>query len=423
MLYNIYSLELTHTDKNTSMTTVSSTNMNMTPMGIGPPKKASKKSSSARVRVRPKKKGTSSSSYGISAKTTVDVDVDAVSAVEDPALAPDESVADVSKVDADAVKRNDNGSDTDLAKKQASKKVTPSKSSSSNSNSVRKKSSGGTIRIGSSIRRPVDISNKDNSNLNNKNINDNHLAEHDRESSVGGGNEVSLSNMSYNNDKLNESSLRRISMGLTSVVLPPLPEGAKSLKDFCRSYVDPEEEVEKGSKLKKRKKSGDATTKLSNDVASTSNKVARNHGSHDNDSTIGSAPMVELVDGEIVIRESSLEVGGGASNIVEDEYEEVHEGAGEMTATYTSFTDKLKSKRWSIEETKLFYNALRQVGSDFSTMMAFFPDRDRRQLRNKFKRESRKNPRLIKLALEGERLAIGKLRRNLVLHFICITPY
>ena len=414
------------------MTTVSSTNMNITPMGIGPPKKASKKSSSARVRVRPKKKGTSSSSCGISAITTVDVDVDAVSAVEDPApaLAPDaktESIADVSKVDvnvdADAVKRNDNGSDTDLAKKQASKKVTPSKSSSSNSNSVRKKSSGGTIRIGSSIRRPVDASNKDNSNLNNKNINDNHLAEHVRESSVGGGNEVSLSNMSENDDKYNESSLRRISMGLTSVVLPPLPEGAKSLKDFCRSYVDPEEEVEKGSKLKKRKKSGDAATKLSNDVASKSNKVARNHGSHDNDSTIGSAPMVELVDGEIVIRESSLEVGGGASNIVEDEYEEVHEGAGEMTATYTSFTDKLKSKRWSIEETKLFYNALRQVGSDFSTMMAFFPDRDRRQLRNKFKRESRKNPRLIKLALEGERLAIGKLRRNLVFHFVCITPY
>jgi len=404
-------------------------NMNMTPMGVGPPKKASKKSSSARVRVRPKKKGTSSSSTSIPAKTTVDAV--SVSAVEDQApVAKTESVADVFfkvdvdavKTDGDAVKRNDNGSDSDLAKKQASKKITPSKSSSSNSNSVRKKSSGGTIRIGSSIRRPVDATNKDNNNLNNKNINDNHLAEHVRESSVGGGNELSLSNISDNNDKYNESSLRRISMGLMSVVLPPLPKGAKSLKDFCRSYVDPEEE-EKGSKLKKRKKSGDATTKSSNDVASTSNKVARNHGSHGNDSTIGSSPMVELVDGEIVIRESSLEVGGGASNIVEDEYEEVHEKAGEMTATYTSFTDKLKSKRWSIEQTKLFYNALRQVGSDFSTMMAFFPDRDRRQLRNKFKRESRKNPRLIKLALEGERLAIGKLRRNLVFHFTCITLY
>ena len=91
-------------------------------------------------------------------------------------------------------------------------------------------------------------------------------------------------------------------------------------------------------------------------------------------------PQVELVKGNIVVKESSLTVVPETS--IED-YEEIVEGL-HPTAKYSSFSDKIYSPTWGIEETRLFYDALRQCGTDFTLMQAFFPTRTRKQIKFKF---------------------------------------
>jgi hypothetical protein len=116
-------------------------------------------------------------------------------------------------------------------------------------------------------------------------------------------------------------------------------------------------------------------------------------------------PQVKIVDGEIVLQESSMVVPTARKTVqeVEEEYQHVVEEEGHTTivgASYNSFVTRRKPQHWAVAETKLFYHALRQVGSDFVTMNAFFPNRTRKQLKKKFQRENIKNPHLIQLSLE-----------------------
>lgn len=61
-----------------------------------------------------------------------------------------------------------------------------------------------------------------------------------------------------------------------------------------------------------------------------------------------------------------------------------------------------QTKRWTVEETRDFYKALRQFGTDFTTMEVMFPQRDRRQLKNKFKKEERERPDLVYRYLDSQ---------------------
>ena len=156
-----------------------------------------------------------------------------------------------------------------------------------------------------------------------------------------------------------------------------------------------------------------------------------------------SGPLVEIVNGEIVIQHSSIIVGGRQTTEEVDRQLSGHvveeESAG-ITATYTSFRKNPKAQTWTIAETRRFYWALRQCGTDFSTMENFFNEEDttatstsvdydmetknemegdgthhdplnitkkkekirkrtRRQLKCKYSRECRKNPHLIDMAM------------------------
>lgn len=92
---------------------------------------------------------------------------------------------------------------------------------------------------------------------------------------------------------------------------------------------------------------------------------------------------VEMIDGKMVIKESSLIVNDAAIN--ETEYEEVEEGAL-VNSRYSSFTNRRPAKAWGLEETRLFYNVLRQCGLEFSLMQSFFPNRTRKEIKLKFRR-------------------------------------
>lgn len=105
--------------------------------------------------------------------------------------------------------------------------------------------------------------------------------------------------------------------------------------------------------------------------------------------------MVLDKEGNIVINESSLTVAPETS--LED-FEVVEEGA-HPTAKYSSFIDRPRWFPWGIEETRQFYEALRQCGTDFTLLQAFFPSRTRKQLKKKFFREEIQHPELIKATL------------------------
>ena len=110
------------------------------------------------------------------------------------------------------------------------------------------------------------------------------------------------------------------------------------------------------------------------------------------------APEVVLdAHGNIVLNEESLVLRDAPS--IED-VEEVTEGWNDLRATYGSFrTVAQRSRCWSDHETTRFYKALCTIGTDFSFMASVFRQRSREELKRKFKREEKRNPHLINMAL------------------------
>lgn len=123
-------------------------------------------------------------------------------------------------------------------------------------------------------------------------------------------------------------------------------------------------------------------------------------------------PLVKIVNGEIVLQESSVVVNA-ATNKPEDEFPVIEEEAqtAVVGASYNSFVNRRAPQHWTIEETELFYEALRQVGVDFSTMEAYFgKKRTRKHLKRKYQTELTKNPHLIDAALNpAVKKDIGRL--------------
>jgi hypothetical protein len=69
------------------------------------------------------------------------------------------------------------------------------------------------------------------------------------------------------------------------------------------------------------------------------------------------------------------------------------------------------------------FQALRQCGTDFSLMQAFFPRRTRKQLKNKFFREEGHHPELIKATLNSQ-LPLGESRSPPIsLIFVDLAPF
>ncbi|KAH7682803.1 transcription factor TFIIIB component B'' protein [Dioscorea alata] len=66
---------------------------------------------------------------------------------------------------------------------------------------------------------------------------------------------------------------------------------------------------------------------------------------------------------------------------------------------YHSYLNKSQSTRWSKLETDLFYQGVRQFGTDFAMIKQLFPNRTRHQVKLKFKNEERKKPLQIADAL------------------------
>lgn len=100
-------------------------------------------------------------------------------------------------------------------------------------------------------------------------------------------------------------------------------------------------------------------------------------------------------------RQTTAQIDAELGNTVVDEGETTDQ-LGAIEARYDSYTSTSRTTpaRWSAKETRSFYDALRQCGTDFELMQMYCLGRTRVQLKRKYKIESRVNPRLIDMALD-----------------------
>ncbi|EFC48018.1 predicted protein [Naegleria gruberi] len=69
--------------------------------------------------------------------------------------------------------------------------------------------------------------------------------------------------------------------------------------------------------------------------------------------------------------------------------------------TQATYARKGKGERWTKDDLELFYDGLRQFGTDFSMISRLFPKRTRREIHQKYKNEEKKNKKKIEFALKN----------------------
>lgn len=119
------------------------------------------------------------------------------------------------------------------------------------------------------------------------------------------------------------------------------------------------------------------------------------------------APSFQIVDGQIVLNQASLQYDRHAAAAdAAGEMEEEEEDEFTHHTTQNSYRRKIqKPNHWNDLDTEQFYDALRIFGTDFETIAKMFPGKNRRHLKLKFNREERANPTRVNAALVGERMA------------------
>jgi transcription factor TFIIIB component B'' len=120
-----------------------------------------------------------------------------------------------------------------------------------------------------------------------------------------------------------------------------------------------------------------------------------------------SGPQMRIVNGQIVIDDTSLVVDRhAAATAVIADMEEVEEDEFSRITTSGTFMKRERNIYWDAESNDKFYKGLRMFGTDFEMISKMFPDRNRRQIKLKFNKEERENPRKISNTLIGETMKI-----------------
>lgn len=145
-------------------------------------------------------------------------------------------------------------------------------------------------------------------------------------------------------------------------------------------------------------------------AASSPNRQGRTGSNTPTDSpapAVTSGPQFRIVDGQIVVDQSSLVMdrhARAAAAQAGEDMETIEENDFTRLITSNSFMNSSKLKGpniWSDAETELFYRGLRMFGTEFEMISKMFPGKQRRHIKLKFNREERHNPERIDAALIG----------------------
>lgn len=116
------------------------------------------------------------------------------------------------------------------------------------------------------------------------------------------------------------------------------------------------------------------------------------------------APKVTIdEDGNIVIDKSSLVISASdpaQQNVGNSSTVTVEASDALRHITSASYSKRESAQRWSKEDNDKFFDALSRFGTDFSLIQHLFPNRSRRQIKLKFKREERENLQKVEMYLK-----------------------
>jgi transcription factor TFIIIB component B'' len=122
-----------------------------------------------------------------------------------------------------------------------------------------------------------------------------------------------------------------------------------------------------------------------------------------------SGPQFHIVDGQIVVDQSSLLVdrhAAAAAAHAGQDMEEIEENDFTRLTTSASYMTGSKLRgpnHWSDADTERFYEYLAMFGTDFETISMMFPGKSRRAIKMKFNREEKVRPRRITAAVVGKK--------------------
>ena len=125
---------------------------------------------------------------------------------------------------------------------------------------------------------------------------------------------------------------------------------------------------------------------------------------------VHNVPNTIIVNGQIQIDESSLEIDRHAAAALERDAEQLDAvDETDMTRKINSGTwlKRDKSGGWNEMLTERFYDGLRMFGTDFEMISKMFPGRTRHKIKLKFCKEEKSNGHRIKATLLGEKLAVN----------------
>ncbi|EAT41318.1 AAEL006998-PA, partial [Aedes aegypti] len=112
-------------------------------------------------------------------------------------------------------------------------------------------------------------------------------------------------------------------------------------------------------------------------------------------------PQIKLgPNGEMILDEASLVVENEREKAIRDSLAKAEIVYMDEFSGNSGYYSRYKRTRdWPPEETIRFYRCLHTIGTDFSMMIQLFPNRTRRDLKLKFKKEERLNLKLVNKAL------------------------
>ncbi|KAF8453787.1 hypothetical protein BGX38DRAFT_1061877, partial [Terfezia claveryi] len=113
------------------------------------------------------------------------------------------------------------------------------------------------------------------------------------------------------------------------------------------------------------------------------------------------AMQVRVVNGQIVLDEETLQVDRRELVQEDGPREIVEESSLTRRVNAGTWGKREKPERWDEASTDRFYEGLGMFGTDFELISGLFPDRSRRQIKNKFTAEERRNPTRVTTALKN----------------------
>jgi hypothetical protein len=150
------------------------------------------------------------------------------------------------------------------------------------------------------------------------------------------------------------------------------------------------------------------------EVKAVENRPAFNHN---NTFTFGLAPLIDhdsvpqiiFRDGKVVIENSTLALREEKEKLI------IVEDKKAYKLTSMSFRTKNHTPKWTAEETRKFYKAIEIFGADFSMIAKLFPNRNRDQIKNKFRKEEKVNIQIMDEAFKknnvlGKRSLMDRIR-------------